>query len=83
MAHYVKLMHDTPVGKPYKDLHQLLKDKQYFILTTNVDMQLDKEFPTEQICHFQGDMRYRQCQQPCNDEDKCTRNRKHTVPQKM
>ena len=38
LAHYVKLMYDTPVGKPDKDLHQLLKDKQYFILTTNVDV---------------------------------------------
>ena len=68
LAHYVKLMYDTPVGKPYKDLYQLLKEKPYFILTTNVDMQLDKQFTADHICHFQGDMRYRQCQQPCNDE---------------
>lgn len=68
LANYVKLMYDTPVGRPYQDLHKLLQDKPYFILTTNVDMQLDKEFPNENICHFQGDMRYRQCQQPCNDE---------------
>lgn len=61
-------MYDTPVGKPYKDLYQLLKEKPYFILTTNVDMQLDKQFTADHICHFQGDMRYRQCQQPCNDE---------------
>jgi NAD-dependent SIR2 family protein deacetylase len=68
LAHYVKLMYDTPAGKPYKDLYQLLKDKPYFILTTNVDMQLDKVFPSDRICHFQGDMRYRQCQQPCHDK---------------
>ncbi len=68
LAHYVKLMYDTPAGKPYKDLRKLISDKPYFILTTNVDMQLDKVFPSENICHFQGDMRYRQCQQPCNDE---------------
>jgi len=68
LAHYVKLMYDTPVGKPYRDLHQLLREKPYFILTTNVDMQLDKIFPADHICHFQGDMRYRQCPQPCNDE---------------
>jgi len=68
LAHYVKLMYDTPAGKPYHDLFQLLKDKPYFILTTNVDMQLDKVFPSDRICHFQGDMRYRQCQQPCTDE---------------
>jgi len=67
LAHYVKLMYDTPAGKPYNDLHAMLSDKPYFILTTNVDMQLDKVFPAESICHFQGDMRYRQCQQPCND----------------
>ncbi len=68
LAHYVKLMYDTPAGKPYEDLRKLIDDKPYFILTTNVDMQLDKVFPSENICHFQGDMRYRQCQQPCNDE---------------
>jgi len=68
LAHYVKLMYDTPAGKPYEDLRRILGDKSYFILTTNVDMQLDKVFPSEHICHFQGDMRYRQCQQPCSDE---------------
>jgi NAD-dependent SIR2 family protein deacetylase len=68
LAHYVKLMYDTPAGKPYKDLYKLLSNKPYFILTTNVDMQLDKVFPSKNICHFQGDMHYRQCQQPCNDE---------------
>jgi len=68
LASYVKLMYDTPAGKPYEDLRHIIGDKPYFILTTNVDMQLDKVFPSKCICHFQGDMRYRQCQQPCNDE---------------
>ncbi|MCR4965649.1 MAG: hypothetical protein K6A41_08345 [Bacteroidales bacterium] len=68
LAHYIKLMYDTPIGKPYRDLFKILNGKPYFILTTNVDMQLDKLFPENNICHFQGDMRYRQCQQPCNDE---------------
>lgn len=68
LAHYIKLMYETPVGKPYEDLFQLIGKKPYFVLTTNVDMQLDKIFPSEKICHFQGDMHYRQCQQPCNDE---------------
>jgi len=68
LAHYVKLMYETSAGKPYEDLRKILGNKPYFILTTNVDMQLDKVFPSQCICHFQGDMRYRQCQQPCSDE---------------
>lgn len=66
-ARYIQFMYDSPVGTPYKNLHKLLKDKKYFILTTNVDMQVSEEFPEEKICCFQGDFKYFQCSQPCND----------------
>ena len=32
--------YDVLVGKPYSDLLKILKDKNYFILTTNVDHQI-------------------------------------------
>lgn len=67
-ARYIQFMYDAPVGEPYKKLKALLKDREYHILTTNVDMQLSKVFPEEKMCYFQGDFRYFQCYQPCTDE---------------
>lgn len=66
-ARYIQFMYDSPVGAPYEDLYRLLKGKNYFILTTNVDMQVPKVFPEEKICCFQGDFQYFQCGQPCHD----------------
>lgn len=66
-SRYIRFMEDAPAGQPYLDLHALLKNKDYFILTTNCDIQLPKVFPEERICQFQGDFRYFQCSQPCHD----------------
>lgn len=32
-----------------------IMDKDYFILTTNIDMRFLKSFPEDKICYFQGD----------------------------
>ena len=43
--------YDVAPGKPYLDLYALLKDKNYFILTTNVDHQFWLAgFPDERCC---------------------------------
>lgn len=66
-SRYIRFMEEAPAGKPYRDLKELLKGKEYFILTTNCDMQLPKVFQEERLCQFQGDFRYLQCCQPCHD----------------
>lgn len=67
-SRYVRFMEEAPVGQPYRDLHEILKDKEYFILTTNCDIQIPKIFPEDRICQFQGDFRFFQCSQPCHDK---------------
>ena len=54
--------YDVAPGKPYLDLYALLKDKNYFILTTNVDHQFWLAgFPDERIFATQGDYGLFQC----------------------
>lgn len=67
-SQYIKFLYDAVPGQPYRDLYEILEDKPYFILTTNIDMQFSKIFPEERICLFQGDFRYLQCSQPCHDQ---------------
>lgn len=67
-SRYIKFMEEAPVGQPYIDLLEILRKKEYFILTTNCDIQIPKIFPEERICQFQGDFRYFQCSQPCHDK---------------
>lgn len=59
---------DAKTGQPYKDLFEILKDKNYYILTTNQDTQFDRVFPEEKISAIQGDWRYFQCSRRCHDE---------------
>ena len=67
-SRYIKFMEEAPAGQPYIDLLEILKKKEYFILTTNCDIQIPKIFPEGKICQFQGDFRYFQCSQPCHDK---------------
>lgn len=58
-----------PSGKPYLDLYSIVKDRKYFVLTTNVDGQFAKAgFVPDLICTPQGDYGYFQCSQPCSDD---------------
>lgn len=68
VSQYIQLMYDAPAGQPYLDLYEIIKDKPYFVLTSNGDMQCAKVFPESSICLFQGDFRYFQCSQPCHDQ---------------
>lgn len=67
-ARYIEFMLREPAAQPYLDLRSLLGQKDYFILSTNVDAQVEKTFPTERICNYQGSFAYLQCKQPCCDE---------------
>ncbi|HBP0978986.1 TPA: NAD-dependent protein deacetylase [Pseudomonas aeruginosa] len=62
------LLFDEPPGQTYVDLHAMIKDKNYFIVTTNQDLQFSKLFPDEKLCYPQGTSHYLQCGVPCHDD---------------
>ena len=54
-------------GKPYTDLLKLVGDKNYFVLTTNVDHQFRLAgFDKERLFYTQGDYGLFQCSVPCH-----------------
>lgn len=59
---------DAETGQPYKDLFEILKGKNYYILTTNQDTQFTRDFPEKKISAIQGDWQYFQCSRRCHDE---------------
>ena len=59
-------MSATPL---YEKIHELVKDKNYFVITTNVDDQFYKaSFDSDRIFRMQGSYRYIQCQKACHDK---------------
>ena len=60
--------YECKTGKPYYDLMELLKDKNYHIMTTNQDFQFTRVVPEEKLSAIQGDSRYFQCSRRCHDE---------------
>lgn len=58
---------DLPALPLYKDLYAIVKDKEYFVLTTNVDHQFYKAgFSDNRIFATQGDYGEIQCQRGCH-----------------
>lgn len=56
-------------GKPYTDLLKLVGDKNYFVLTTNVDHQFQMAgFDKERLFYTQGDYGLFQCSVPCHQK---------------
>lgn len=52
----------------YKDLYNLIKNKNYFVITTNVDAQFKKSgFETDKIFAVQGDYGFNQCNKGCHN----------------
>ena len=64
---YIYSMYQLPTGQPYLGLKEIVSGKDYFVLTTNVDMQCERVFPEDRVCAYQGNMGYFQCSQPCCD----------------
>lgn len=53
----------------YKNLLALVKDKDYFVLTTNVDHQFQKAgFDKHRLFYTQGDYGLWQCMEPCHQK---------------
>lgn len=67
--HILVNRYDCPVGKPYRDLLKLVKDKDYFVLTTNVDHQFQQAgFDKNRLFYTQGDYGLWQCSKPCHNK---------------
>ncbi len=60
----------VPATKPvYDNLLKLLKDKDYFVITTNVDHQFQKAgFNKQRLFYTQGDYGLFQCATPCHQK---------------
>lgn len=64
---YVNRYMDAP--KPvYNQLYEIIKNKDYFVLTTNVDHCFQKAgFSKKRLFYTQGDYGLFQCSEPCHD----------------
>ena len=61
--------YDITAGKPYMDLLNIVKDKDYFVLTTNVDHQFQLAgFDKKRLFYTQGDYGLWQCSKACHDK---------------
>ena len=61
--------YEAGVGKPYCDLLKFVKDKDYFVLTTNVDHQFQLAgFDKKRLFYTQGDYGLWQCSKPCHQK---------------
>lgn len=61
--------YDIESGKPYLDLLKIVQDKDYFVLTTNVDHQFQLAgFDKKRLFYTQGDYGLWQCSKACHDK---------------
>ncbi|KAH0794812.1 NAD-dependent protein deacetylase, SIR2 family [Histomonas meleagridis] len=68
-THINNIRYQTEGLQIYKDLYNLIKDKNYFVATTNTDGQFSKSgFDTSKIFAMQGDYMNFQCSVPCRQE---------------
>lgn len=57
-----------PLKPVYQKLYEMVKDRDYFVLTTNVDHCFQKaDFAKERLYYTQGDYGLFQCSGPCHD----------------
>ena len=61
--------YSDPPKDTYKTLYKLVKDKDYFVITTNVDHQFQKAgFDKDRLFYTQGDYGLFQCSEPCHNK---------------
>ncbi|ANY69408.1 hypothetical protein BBD42_25185 [Paenibacillus sp. BIHB 4019] len=59
---------ETGPTKLYQDIYRLVKDKQYFVLTTTLDSQFELAgFSPDKVFETHGNYRYLQCAAGCHD----------------
>lgn len=65
--HIMANRYEREVGQPYHDLLKLVEDKDYFVLTTNVDHCFqDAGFDQKRLFYTQGDYGLFQCSRGCH-----------------
>ena len=65
---YINRYMDAPKSV-YSDIYRLVKDKNYFVITTNVDHCFQKAgFDKKRLFYTQGDYGLFQCSKPCHQE---------------
>lgn len=65
---YINRYMDVP-NPTYRILFDLVKDKNYFVITTNVDHQFQKAgFDKNRLFYTQGDYGLFQCSTPCHEQ---------------
>ncbi len=69
-SRYIYINRYCDIPKPvYEDLLDIIKDKDYFIITTNVDQCFQKAgFDKDRLFYTQGDYGLFQCSEPCCNE---------------
>lgn len=61
--------YNVTVGEPYIRLREIVKDKNYFVITTNVDHQFQlAQFDKSRLFYTQGDYGLWQCSKPCHNK---------------
>lgn len=61
--------YDIEENETYLNLYNIVKDKKYFVITTNVDGRfIDSGFDKDKIFAVQGDFSLFQCSKPCRQE---------------
>ncbi len=80
MSRFIWINRYTPIpGKAYSNLLSVLEDKDFFVITTNVDHCFQKSgFPKERLFYTQGDFGLFQCSKPCK---KLTYDNKNEITQ--
>ena len=68
VATFLNTTQNAPIREPYLNLDRILQGKDFHILTTNQDTQFVKIYPEEKVSEIQGDHRFFQCSQCCQDE---------------
>lgn len=67
--HIMVNRYETGVGRPYTELLELVKDKDYFVITTNVDHQFQLAgFDKNRLFYTQGDYGLWQCSNACHNK---------------
>ncbi|MBR0419228.1 MAG: Sir2 silent information regulator family NAD-dependent deacetylase [Erysipelotrichaceae bacterium] len=69
-SRYIYINRYMRPGKPvYEKLFELVKDKDYFVITTNVDHCFQRAgFDKQRLFYTQGDYGLWQCSKPCHDK---------------
>ena len=69
-SRYIFINRYTDAPKPvYNELFELVKNKDYFVITTNVDHCFQKAgFDKKRLFYTQGDYGLLQCSKPCHRE---------------